>query len=153
MANRSPIVRNPQRLTKERAKTFIAAGLQRAVAEHGKDELALAGGCSERCIEKALALDTVPSIETLGNMLAKEPTLLDEFYAALGWQLIPLRANAANDLETAAGLGRAGATLAEAWADGRRDHIELFAFVDLIRPHLPAIMAMIGEADQLRGAA
>jgi DNA-binding phage protein len=147
------VVRKSGRLTKDRAKSLVAAGLQRAVAKLGKDEVALAAGCSSRCIEKALGHDTLPSIETLFNALGADATIADELLAAYGFRLVPLQCQAANDLATAAGLGHAGAELAAAWADGKRDHPELFRFVDLIRPHLPAINALIQEADQIRGAA
>lgn len=147
------VVRKVQRLTKDKAKSLIAAGLQRSVAQHGLDELALAGGCSERCLQKALALDSLPEAHTLANMLDCDPTILDEFFKAKGFRLSPLHCDAANDLKTAAGLGHAGAELAAAWADGQRNHAELFRVVDLIRPHLPAIHALVHEADTLRGAA
>ena len=52
---RNTVVRKAERLTKDRAKSLLASGLQRAVSKHGADEVALAAGCTKRCIEKALA--------------------------------------------------------------------------------------------------
>lgn len=150
---RNTVVRNPQRLTKDRAKALLASGLQRAVTAHGADEVALAAGCTRRCIEKALAHDTLPSMETALNALAVEPTVLDELLAAYGLRLCPLRAEAANDLAVAGGVIDAMGKLVTACADGHRDHNETLSVAALLRPHLPAINAIVREADQLRGAA
>lgn len=147
------VVRDRVRLTKDRAKALLASGLQRAVARHGKDEAALAAGCSPRCIEKALAHDTLPGIETVLNLLDLDVTVLDELLAARGMRLLPLHHDAANDLSTAAGVIAAMGELVRSQADGRRDHTETMAVATLLRPHLGAIEAIVREADELRGAA
>lgn len=152
-ADAGQIVRKPHRLAKDRAKQLLAAGLLRGVTLHGKDEIALAAGCSSRCIEKALSLDTLPSMETMLNALSLEPTLLDELLAAYGMRLAPLHAEAANDLVVASGVIDAMGELVRAAADGRRDHTETLAVAALMRPHLPAIQAIVREADALRGVA
>src|SRR5688572_23937673 len=99
--NASKVVRENRRLTKDRAKVLVASGLQRAVARLGKEEVALAAGCTSRCIEKALAHDTLPSIETLFNALAADVTIADELLSAYGFRLAPLHCEAANDLTVA----------------------------------------------------
>lgn len=146
-------VRKVARLTKDRAKALVAAGLQRASSEHGKDGVALAAGCSVRCIEKALAHDTLPSIETLFNALSADPTILDEFLREYGLCLRSVTADAANDLTTAAGLSHAAGALIEAHQDGRRCHRETLAIADKLRPLLPQIAAIIEEADRHRSVA
>jgi hypothetical protein len=64
-----------------------------------------------------------------------------------------LHAEAANDLATAGGIIGAMGVLVNAVADGHRDHNETLAVAALIRPHMPAISAIVREADELRGAA
>ncbi len=150
---RNTVVRKAERLTKDRAKSLLASGLQRAVSKHGADEVALAAGCTKRCIEKALAHDTMPSMETALNALTIEPTVLDELLAAYGLRLCPLRSEAANDLLVAGGVIDAMGKLVSAHADGVRDHNETLSIAALLRPHLPAIQAIVREADELRGAA
>lgn len=145
-------VRRNRSLTKERAKSLVAAGLQRAVATHGKDGVALSAGCSTRCIEKALAHDTLPSIETLFNALSADVTILDEFLREYGLRLASIHADAANDLTTAAGLSHAAGALIEAHQDGRRCHRETLTIADKLRPLLPQIVAIIEEADKVRAA-
>jgi len=152
-ADRNTVVRNAERLTKDRAKALLASGLQRAVATRGKDQVALAAGCGERCIEKALAQDTLPSIETVLNALDADETIMDELLAARGRRLCSLRAEAANDMALAAGVTIAMGQLVQALTDGIRDHTETLTIADLLRPHLPAMNAIVREADGLRGAA
>lgn len=147
------VVRKAERLTKDRTKALLASGLQRAVAKRGADEVALAAGCSQRCIEKALAHDTLPGLDTTLNALTADATIMDELLAAYGLRLCPLRAEAANDLMVAGGVIDAMGKLVSAHADGRRDHNETLSIAALLRPHLPAITAIVREADELRGAA
>ena len=147
----APIVRKSAKLTKDRAKELVAAAMLRVVQRHGKDALAAEGGCGRRCIEKALALDTLPSIETLVNALDLDVTLLDELLAAKGWRLATLDTDSARDLNTAAGVIGAMGALVHANSDGVRDHSETLGIADLIRPHLPAMTGIVREADRLRG--
>jgi hypothetical protein len=141
------------RLTKDRAKQLVASGLHRAVSGNGLDEVALAAGCTNRCIQNALALDSLPSLDLLLNAMDLEPTLLDEVLAAKGFRLAPLHTNAANDLNIAAGVSEIAGAICRALTDGQRDHNETLAIAKLIRPHLPALSAIVREADELRGAA
>ena len=141
------------RLTKDRSKALVASGLHRAVSVHGLDELALAAGCCERTVQAALALESLPSLDFLFNALDLEPTILDELAAAKGFRLAPLRSDAANDLHTAAGAGEIATAICRALADGVRDHKETLSIAELIRPHMPALTAIVREADELRGAA
>lgn len=147
------VVRKAARLTKDRAKRLLASGLQRLVVRHGKDEVALAAGCSPRCIEKALSHDTLPGLETALNALTLDPTVLDELLASLGFRLCPLHSQSADDLTLAAGVITAMGELVKARADGVRDHNETLSVATLLRPHLPAILSIVREADALRGAA
>jgi hypothetical protein len=148
------IVPKSAKVAKDRAKVLIAAGLLRAVHNHGKDALvAESGGCGKRCLEKALALETLPSVETLVNLLDLEPTVLDELLAAKGWRLAPLDSIHSADLSTAAGVINAMGELVAANTDGIRDHNETLAVATMLRPHLPAITAIVREADAIRGNA
>lgn len=150
-ARGATIVRNAERLTKDRAKALVAAGIQRNAPSHGAIErLALAGGCSARCIEKALAHDTLPGVDILLNMLDAAPTVLDEVLAARGVRLISLHADPAGDLATMAGLCDAAGALGHALADGVRDHRETLTIADKVRPILPRLEAIVREADAIR---
>lgn len=151
----NPFVRKNGPLTKQRAKELVASGLQRAIgsSRDGKAEVALAAGCTSRCIEKALSHDTLPSIETLFNALAADETILNEFLSHYGYRLTSITADPAHDLHTAAGLSHAAGSLIDAHADGNRCHRETLEVADKLRPLLPQITAIIHEADSLRGVA
>jgi hypothetical protein len=141
------------RLTKERSKALLASGLHRAVSANGLAEVALAAGCCERSIQNALSLDTLPSLDVILNAMDLEPTILDELFAAKGLRVAPLHSEAANDLQIAAGVSAVASAICKALTDGQRDHKETLEIAKLIRPHLPALTAIVREADELRGAA
>jgi DNA-binding phage protein len=142
-----------QRVTKDRAKALLASGLHRAVTASGLAEVALAAGCCERSIQNALSLDTLPSLDIILNAMDLEPTILDELLAAKGLRIAPLHSEAANDLHIAAGASSIAAAICRALTDGQRDHRETLEIAKLIRPHLPALTAIVREADELKGAA
>jgi DNA-binding phage protein len=145
--------RKTARLTKDRCKALVASGLHRAVNSSGIDEVALAAGCCEQSVRNTLSLDSLPSLDLLLNAMDIEPTLLDEVLAAKGFRLAPLHSDAANDLTVAAGVSEISSAICRALADGQRDHNETVTIAKLIRPHLPALTAIVREADELRGAA
>ena len=148
----APIVRKVERFTKDRAKALVASGMQRAVAAHGMDRLALAGGCSRRCVEKALGHETLPGIDIIANMLDEDPTMLNEFFAAKGLQLTPIAPEPNADFSTLAGMCDAAAEFSHALADGIRSPSETAGLAKKFRPLLPAMTAIVREADQLVGA-
>jgi hypothetical protein len=147
------VFRKVDRLSKERCKTLVASGLHRAVTANGLDEVALAAGCCEESVRNALGLKTLPAIDTLLNAMDLDATILDEALAAKGFRIAPLHSEAANDLNIACGLNRVAEAICRALLDGVRKHHETLEIADIIRPHLPALTAIVREADGLRGAA
>ncbi len=142
-----------ERLTHEKAISLVAAGLQRAVATHGKRTVAYVAGSSERRIEAALSHTSLPHLDILLNILDLDQTVLDELLAFKGVRISPLHPEPGNDLSTAAGVISAMGNLVRANVDGPRCHNQTLAIAALLRPHAGAIEAIIHEADQLRGAA
>lgn len=110
-------------------------------------------GCHKDTLSNALAGDTLPSLHTALNSLAADETALDEVLELYGYRLRPAVPTAANDLQTAARLSHAAGALVDAVSDGCRDHNETLAVADQLRPIVPALLALIAEADALRGAA
>lgn len=140
-------------LPKHRVGALLSAGWARCVAGIGKGQFADAAETTTRTVENALAGNTNPELHTALNSLAADPTALDELLAGYGFRLTPLHSSAANDMQTAAGVIGAMGELVSALADGIRDHRETLAVANLLRPHLPAMTAIIREADELRGVA
>lgn len=153
MRARNNVLRTIEPLPKHRVSALLSAGWARVIAKVGKGAFADRVEASARTVENALAGNTNPELHTALNSLAVDPTALDEVMAGYGFRLIPLHAEAANDLATAAGVVNAMGELIARLADGDRDHNDTLAVAALLRPHVPAIEAIVREADALRGAA
>jgi DNA-binding XRE family transcriptional regulator len=153
MTQRTKVLVDRQVLPKGRVAALLSAGWARSIAKYGKGTFADKLEVSENTIGNALAQRTTPELHTALNSLTIDPTALDELFAGYGLRLCPIHSEAANDLATAAGVIGAMGGLVEALADGHRDHNETLAIAQLLRPHMPAVNAIIHEADQIRGAA
>ena len=104
-----------------------------------------------KTINRAITGETLPELHHALNSLLVDPTALDEVIKLYGFELRPSTSECGNDIQTVAGLSHAAGKLAEALADGRRDHIETLELAEDIRPLLPRLSAIVGEADRLRG--
>lgn len=146
---RSTVV--PQRSTPTEARfhDLLVAGLARIALKIGKGRVADRMGRSVRQLDNIMGGST-PGAKPVFDALLADETALDELLAEYGFRLCPLHAEAANDLVTAAGVIGAMGQLVEALSDGRRDHLETLAIATLLRPHMPAMTAIVREADELR---
>jgi hypothetical protein len=106
-----------------------------------------------KTIDRAVTATNLPEGHVIFNSLLADSTALDEVMREFGFRLVPLQADAANDITTAAGVIHAMGELVRALDDGRRDHNETLAIAQLLRPHMPAMAAIIVQADELRGVA
>lgn len=140
-------------LPKQRVRALLAAGWSRVIANVGIGSFADVVESSTNTVGNALALRTTPELHTALNSLAVDPTALDELLAGYGLRIMPLHNEAANDLVTLSGVCGVASEWAAAMQDGRRDHNETLRLADNIRPLLPALTAVVREADALRGAA
>lgn len=147
------VVRKTGPVTKDKAKALIASGLQRAVMNHGLEDVAAAATCSPRCLQKALSHETLPEAHTLANILLLEPTVLSEFYSHLGFKIVPTHAAADQDMQTVAEMSRAVTVFLQALEDGRRCHRETLEIASLLRPLVQKLTAIVHEADGLRSVA
>jgi hypothetical protein len=140
-------------------KHVLASKLSRAWSrivdglDGGRHELAAHLSVSSATIENALSGKNVPETLTVINSLTIDSTALDEVFRELGFCVIPIRSEAANDLMTAAGVVKAMGDLIGRLEDGIRCHNDTLAVAALLRPHMPALEAIIADADRLRGAA
>lgn len=139
--------------TEARFQHLLVTGFDRVAARIGKPSLAEAIDRTVRSLDDVLERGSMPGAKTLFDALLADPTALNELLRAYGFKLVPDRADAANDLMTAAGLSHAAGALIEAHQDGIRNHGETLLVADKLRPLVPQISAIIEEADRLRGAA
>jgi hypothetical protein len=131
----------------------LAQAWSRVIATVGKGAFADKCGCDADTIDNALTGKTLPRFHTAMNSLAADPSALDEVFALYGLRVVPRQCQAANDLTTAAGASQIATAICQALADGIRNHHETLQIADIIRPHLPALSAIVKEAEELRGAA
>lgn len=150
---RSNVRPSARRLTEEDARKKLAAGLLRLTSQHGPSRVGLEAGCDEKTIRNARDQKSTLRLDLALNLLTLDATALDELFAECGFKLCLIRAEAANDLHTAAGLLEGATELVRAHEDGNRSRAETFRIADKLRPHLPAAIAIVREADELRGAA
>jgi hypothetical protein len=153
MAHRSNVFPKMDPLPKSRVSALLSAGWARVASKVGKGKLADGVDATEKTVENAMAQRTVPDLHTALNSLTVDASALDELFAGYGLKIAPLHAEAANDLVTAAGVIDAMGELVKAMGDGHRDHNETLAIATLLRPYMPALQAIIAQADVLRGAA
>jgi hypothetical protein len=141
-----------QPLAKHVLQAKLSAAWARVIAtvEGGKHKFAGDLSVSTPTIENALAGKNVPEALTVLNSLTIDPTALDEVLHELGFCIVPLRAEAANDLTIAAGVVTAMGDLIHRLSDGIRCHNDTLAVAALLRPHMPGLEAIITEADRLR---
>jgi hypothetical protein len=142
------------------AKTLCATEVQgklaqawtRVIAKVGKGSFADKCGCDPDTVDNAITGKSIPRGHTLLNSLVADPTALDEVLALYGLKVVPLQVAPANDLTLAAGASEIATAICQALVDGVRKHHETLQIADIIRPHLPALTAIVREADGLRAA-
>ena len=146
-ANSKHVVRNRAR-TKHEVSDALAAGWFRVTK--GGRKGALADAAEIRCtktIDAAIAGRSVPELHTAFNSLLHDKTALDEVGALFDVKIVPLRSEAANDLETIAGLSGVQSEWLVALLDGIRDHRETKRLAELFRPLVSRMQAVIQEAE------
>jgi hypothetical protein len=141
-------------ISKDKFQRQLAAAWGRVWPRVGKGEMADRMGLSDsKTIDRAVTAANLPEAHTIFNSLCADPTALDEVLALYGFRLCSLAPEAANDMATLSGLCETAAVLSEALKDGKRVHPETLDVADKLRPHMPALIAIVREADALRGAA
>lgn len=145
--------RSFRKLSKCETKALVASGLQREVLERGIEAVADDMDCTTRCVRKALSHETLPEADKLGNLLAKNPSALFEWFAQLGLHVGFSKTIMSPDMLTASQMSRAVATFIEILEDGTRNHRETCELAAILRPLIPRLSAIVHEADGLRSVA
>lgn len=146
------VVRKAPSLTKSEVKPLVAAGLARAVAAHGIERVALHGGCTTRCIQKAIAGDTLPELHTALNVAALDLDATADVMTAYGLGVFLLEPDTLPDADALASLAALLAEVAEGMRDGRLDHVETCRVAAKASPVAPWINGVIARAVKVRGA-
>jgi hypothetical protein len=152
MVQRSAVLPPVAPLTEQDARHLLAAGLLKPVHEQGPTRVGLTIGCNEKTVRSARDEQTTLRLDLAFNTLLADPASIDALLAHYGYQLSRRHADAANDLLTAAGVIGAMGELVARLADGKRCRNDTLAIAALLRPHMPAIHAIMREADEIVGA-
>lgn len=140
-------------LTKCEVKSLVASGLQRRVGETSLEHVASELGCETITVRRALSHESLLEADKLGNLLARDPSALSEWFSRLRLRVAYEDTEMTPDMLTASQMSRAVATFCEILEDGRRNHQETLQLASVLRPLIPRLAAIIHEADGLRAVA
>ena len=148
------VVRKIPLLAKSDAKQLMAATLLRLVGAHGKGSLSDAAGVHQRTIEGALAMTSLPELDTALNLLRCDLSAFDELLAHYRLRVVPIEAADDGEAELLAAELALAAEHAKALADkrspGRVDNIELGRLIKLARPVARIWAGRVAAADRKR---
>lgn len=109
--------------------------------------------CSAGTVANGASGKHIPELDTVLSSLLVNPAALSTVLALYGVKAVPLLADAANDLHTVSSISHLAGQWIGALSDGSRDHQETLTLADAIRTILPALSAIVAEADRIRGIA
>lgn len=144
----------PDVKTKSDASAALVIGWARMIARYGQGNFANCMGVDPKTVARAMSGETTPELHTAMNSMLVDPTALNEFFALYGFHPPrPRNAAAANDMTTVCGLSGVVSQFCDALKDGSRDHRETLQLAETIREVMPALSAILNEANALRGVA
>lgn len=132
----------------------LVVGWARMIATHGKGAAADAMEVDAKTLSRAMAGENTPALHTALSSLLVDPNALNEVFALYG--LAPPRPRqpeAANDHHLMAELANLLRQFAMILEDGERDHRETLDLADQVRMVMPALSAILTEANRIRGIA
>lgn len=144
----------PALKSKADVSAALVMGWARMNAKFGKGRFADLLAVDEKTVRRTMSGETTPELHTALNSLLVDPGALNELFALYGLHAPrPREAAAANDLATVSGLSGVVTSFCEALEDGARDHCETLHLADAIRDLMPALTAILNEANRIRGLA
>jgi hypothetical protein len=154
MLQRTQVCRH-EPLTKDKFQLKLSEAWSRIASKLGSKMTMAArmGDSDDAAVKRGVSGSNLPEAHKIFNSLLADPSALDEILAEYGVRLVPIHSSAANDLHTAVGILDGASELIRSQDDGHRCHVETLKVADKFRPHLPAIHAIIQEADAIRSRA
>lgn len=141
---------NPR--TKSDASAALVVGWARMIQRHHQGNFANKMGVDPKTVARAMSGETTPELHTALNSLLVDPTALNELFALYGFHPPrPRNAAAANDMVTVSTMSGVVSQFCDALKDGQRDHRETLQLADAIRDLMPALTAILNEANHIRG--
>lgn len=129
----------------------LGAAWGRVRMKIGRGKFADGLGIDGKTLSRAVSGETVPELHNVLNSLTVDQTALDEVIALYGMELRPRALSTEDDMRMISALSHLVGQWVDVMTDGIRDHRETLGLADMIRPMLPALQAIVAEADRLRG--
>lgn len=140
-------------LSKESLKSKLATAWGRVWPKlGGQGTFADRAGTDSATVGRVLGCKNLPEAHTIFNSLCADPTALDEVFAHYGLRVVPLVAEAANDMQLAASLSDALGEFIRRLADGQRCHVDTSVLAALFRTLIPQMQAIVLEDDARKAA-
>ena len=138
-------------LTESEYRAAVGKALRRATVDNNNmGRLAAAADCEDRTLRNARAETTSLAGRSLLNLLAIEPSIMDELLAHFGLRLVATDSSAPAYAQLLADVAGLAAVTADAMADGRVDHTEEAELVELQRELAPVLAANVARYDRKR---
>lgn len=132
----------------------LVAGLGRIAAQHGRGVVADKSRRTTRSLDMLFSGESgMPTGKGLMDFLLADETALDELAALYGVTISRRVLAKGDDMQLVADTAALVSSLADCISDGQRDHTETLRVANHLRTLLPRLMAIVAEADQLRGIA
>lgn len=132
----------------------LVMGWARMIAKHGKGGFADKLEVDPKTVARTMSSESTPELHTALNSLLVDEAALNELFALYGFHPPRRRlAEPANDMVTVSGLSGVVSQFCEALKDGERNHRETLDLADAIKALMPALTAILNEANRIRGLA
>lgn len=112
------------------------------------------GGDKEgKVVSKAISGEHLPEAHTILNSLVVNPAALFNTLQLYGGVFVPVDAGECDDMSVISGMLHAATEYLDRMKDGKRDHRDTAALASLFKPLIPAMLCVMREASEGKGAA
>lgn len=125
------------------------------LAPHGKRaafSINIGGDKDGKVVSKAISGEHLPEAHTIFNSLVANPAALFNTFRLFGGVFTPVGEGACDDMETISAMLRAATEYLDRMKDGVRDHRDTAALATLFKPLIPAMLCVMREAAEGKGA-
>lgn len=106
------------------------------------------GAKDYKTVSKAISGEHMPEAHTMLNSLVLDPAALFNVFRLYGGVFIRVDGDPIDDMETVSRMLHAATDYLDRMRDGHRDHRDTAAIAALFRPLVPAMLAIIDEANR-----
>lgn len=105
------------------------------------------GARDPKTVGRAISGEGLPEAHIVLNSLAVDPAALFNVMTLFGGVFVPVSAGSSDDMALICQMMKAASEYLERMQDGHRSHVDTAALAKLFRPLVPAMLAIIQEAN------